>query len=293
VVHRVSHLFWEVVPVEEAATGCYRCSHCRSVFHINLRSVCPAYGCPGRLEPLDVRAPGWVQNHYRHLYQHMQTIPFSAQEHTAQWTSSEASKVQERFIQGEINALSCSTTFELGVDVGELQAVLMRNVPPTTANYVQRAGRAGRRTDSAAFALTYAQRRSHDLTHYARPERIVAGKIRPPSVVVSNEKIVRRHMHSVLFAAFFRHAYWEEGRSFRSVGDFFKPDDGITPGPELLREYAARHPTDVLAALQRVVPAPLHAELDIEGWGWLNRLWQGGPRRPSTRYPSWTPPPAR
>jgi hypothetical protein len=273
-VHRISHLFWEVVPVEEAETSCYRCSHCRSVFHINLRGVCPAYGCPGRLEPLDASAPGWVQNHYRYLYQHMGPIPFSAQEHTAQWTSSQASRVQEQFIQGDLNALSCSTTFELGVDVGELQAVLMRNVPPTTANYVQRAGRAGRRTDSAAFALTYAQRRSHDLTHYAKPERIVAGKIRPPSVVVSNEKIVRRHAHSVLFAAFLRQAYWEEGRTFRSVGDFFDPADGSPSGPELLRQYAAGRPAEVLGALHRIVPSQLHQELDIEGWGWLRRLWQ-------------------
>jgi hypothetical protein len=273
-VHRISHLFWEVVPVEEAAASCYRCSHCRSVFHINLRGVCPAYRCPGRLEPLDIEALGWVHNHYRHLYQNMQPIPFSAQEHTAQWTSSQASRVQEQFIQGDLNALSCSTTFELGVDVGELQAVLMRNVPPTTANYVQRAGRAGRRTDSAAFALTYAQRRSHDLTHYARPERIVAGKIRPPSVVVSNEKIVRRHVHSVLFAAFLRNAYRVEGRSFRNVGDFFAPEDENPSGPELLRRYAEGRPVEVLEALRRIVPPQLQDELGIEEWGWFGQLWQ-------------------
>jgi len=285
IVHRISHLFWEVVPVEEAERDCYRCTHCRSVFHINLRGVCPSYSCQGNLEPLDASAPGWVQNHYRYLYQNMKPIPFSAQEHTAQWTSHQAARVQERFIQGELNALSCSTTFELGVDVGELQAVLMRNMPPTTANYVQRAGRAGRRTDSAAFALTYAQRRSHDLTHYARPERIVAGKIRPPSVVVANEKIVRRHVHSVLFAAFFRRIYQEQGRYFQSVGDFFDPEDGSPTGPELLRQYAAERPTEVLETLRRIVPRPLHEELDIEGWGWLNRLWSENTEQTSEEVP--------
>ena len=71
----------------------------------------------------------------------MDPIPLAAQEHTAQWTSEKAGRIQEDFIHGTINILSCSTTFELGVDVGDLQAVLMRNVPPTTANYIQRAGR--------------------------------------------------------------------------------------------------------------------------------------------------------
>ena len=60
----------------------------------------------------------------------------------------------------EVNILSCSTTFELGIDVGELEAVFMRNMPPSAANYIQRAGQAGRRADSAAFVLTFAQRKS-------------------------------------------------------------------------------------------------------------------------------------
>lgn len=280
IVHRLSHLFWEAVPLLDAETSCYRCSQCRSVFHLNLRGLCPAYRCQGRLEPLDASAPGWIENHYRHLYQELEPIPFSAEEHTAQWTSGEASKVQERFVQGELNGLSCSTTFELGVDVGELQAVLMRNVPPTTANYVQRAGRAGRRTDSAAFALTFAQRRSHDLSHYDRPERLVAGKIRPPSVVVANEKIVRRHVHSVLFAVFFRWAKETHNLDFRQVGQFFAPDGkgdeaAALSGPKLLAHFAADRPAAVKEALERIVPPGLKPELGIDDWSWLPTLTAG------------------
>ena len=283
VVHRLSHHYWEVVPLVEAVEHqteepvpgetVYRCNRCRSISHANVRGICPAYRCDGTLEPVDAAVPGWVQNHYRHLYQFLDPIPISAEEHTAQWASSAAAAIQEKFVRGELNVLSCSTTFELGVDVGELQAVLMRNVPPTTANYVQRAGRAGRRTDSAAFALTYAQRRSHDLTHYAHPERIVAGRIRPPAVVVTNEKIVRRHTHSVLFAAFFRWARDEHSRQFRNAGAFFAPDEPGPTGPDLLRQYIKARPPEIQQALYRIVPEELQDELGIADWGWLPNLW--------------------
>jgi hypothetical protein len=272
VVHQISHAFWTMVPVIDT-TAVFRCTRCGALSHINLQGVCPVYRCDGILEPVDANVPDWIQNHYRHLYQHLTPIPLSAEEHTAQWTSTAASTIQDRFVRGELNALSCSTTFELGVDVGELQAVLMRNVPPTTANYVQRAGRAGRRTDSAAFALTFAQRRSHDLTHYAHPERIVAGRIHPPVVRVRNEKIVRRHAQSVLFSAFFRWAYQEHERLFRNVGDFFDlPESGPT-GPELLQDYIADRPVDVKQALERIIPHDLQDELGVADWEWLPNLW--------------------
>jgi ATP-dependent helicase YprA (DUF1998 family) len=273
VLHRISHLFWEVVPAIDQGDSGYRCTRCQALSHINVQGICPSYGCDGTLQPVDESAPGWIQNHYRHLYRELLPIPLAAEEHTAQWTSSEAAVVQDRFVRGELNALSCSTTFELGVDVGELQAVLMRNVPPTTANYVQRAGRAGRRTDLAAFVLTYAQRRSHDLTHYARPENLVAGRIHPPVVVVANEKIVRRHVHSVLFASFLRWALDKHGREFRDVGAFFAPEESQLTGPELLREYANGRPPDVHEALQRIVPTLLQEELGTTDWVWLDQLW--------------------
>ena len=161
--------------------------------------------------------------HYRALYRQTAPVSLTAREHTAQWTGLEAADIQQRFLGGEVNVLSCSTTFELGVDVGALSAVLLRNMPPTTASYIQRAGRAGRRSGAAALVLTYAQRRSHDLSRYAEPETMLTGQVRAPYVPLGNPRIDRRHAHSVALAAFFRHAKEDWGQEWKTAGDFFLP----------------------------------------------------------------------
>ena len=120
--------------------------------------------------------------------------------------------------------------------------------------------------------LTYAQRRSHDLSHFNRPERMVSGRILPPTVTVSNEKIVRRHAHSLFLAAFFRWASDQHSRLFGTVGAFFQPDDGGPSGPELLQQYIAARPTTLQQAMRRVVPADLHNTLGIDDWSWLALL---------------------
>ena len=267
IAYRLSYEFWELVPCQGRAI--YRCSRCRAITALCLRGLCPTLHCDGRLEPCQPVTIEQEENHYRVLYQTMQPYPLVAEEHTAQWTSNEAGKVQERFIHGEVNALSCSTTFELGVDVGELQVVLMRNVPPTTANYIQRAGRAGRRTDSAAFALTYAQRRSHDLTHYKDPVRIVAGRVHPPRIMLANEKIVRRHMQAVLLAAFLRATYDQDHCIFSNVGDFFQSEDLQPSGTALLATFIEQKPEMVREALRRIVPEDIQAAVGVEDWSWL------------------------
>ncbi len=267
VVYRLSYRFWEFVPL--TVKNLYRCTRCRTLTVYNLRGICPTIGCDGVQEECDPAKLDQEANHYRALYMNMPSIPLSAEEHTAQWKSDEAGQVQERFIRSQINVLSCSTTFELGVDVGELQTVFMRNVPPTTANYVQRAGRAGRRTDSAAFALTYAQRRSHDLTYYNNPRSIVAGKVTPPQIFLENEKIVRRHMQAVLLAAFFRYTFDQRQRLFKNIGSFFRPDGGLASGTQLAISFAESRPAAVQFALQRIVPEDIQAEVGVDDWSWL------------------------
>ncbi|MEM4247285.1 MAG: helicase-related protein, partial [Candidatus Woesearchaeota archaeon] len=190
-VYRLRHDLWEVIPTLSDLDSWWVCDTCQNLSAFNVGGVCPTYGCRGTLHPLKEQAHVVQDNLYRYQYQKEEPLFMNAMEHTAQWTSTRAAEIQKDFITGKVNTLSCSTTFEMGVDVGDLNAVLLRNMPPSTANYIQRAGRAGRRSDSVAMVVTFAQRRQHDLTFYAEPERMIAGVVRTPIVPLKNEKIIR------------------------------------------------------------------------------------------------------
>lgn len=271
-IYRLKHTMWEVIPTLESTLEWYICDRCQNLSAFNTAEVCPTYSCRGKLRPLSEHEYAVTENIYRFQYAYEVALPFSAMEHTAQWKAAKAAEIQKQFIRGDYNALSCSTTFEMGVDVGDLNAVVLRNVPPSAANYIQRAGRAGRRTDSIAMVVTFAQRRQHDLTFYAEPERMIAGKLRPPIVPLKNDKIIRRHLHSVVFAAFLRWAKESYGCRYRNTGDFFAPENQAHNGPRLLTEFLAARPPELQEALLRVTPRedPTLAErLRLNNWGWL------------------------
>jgi hypothetical protein len=272
VLHQVDHLSLRCAPTSPGATSLRQCSGCRRITHLEVLGICPTNNCRGVLERWQLPAAENEPDHYRNVYRAMNPVPLRVLEHTAQWTGDRAAEIQQQFVRGEVNALSCSTTFELGVDVGELQAVVLRNMPPTTANYVQRAGRAGRRADSAALVLTYAQRRSHDLTAYADPDRMIAGEVRAPYISLDNERIDRRHAHSVALAAFFRHHFTTFGTVWRKAGEFFLPgDDGVVPA-DLVAEFLRPVPVEVQQSLRAVLPPSVAARLGVDDGDWVDPL---------------------
>lgn len=251
----------------------YRCDTCRLTTAFSVRGVCPNGRCTGRLQPFELPDPDADANHYRVVYQTMNTAPLAAREHTAQWRAKEAAEIQREFINGAVNVLSCSTTFELGVDVGDLQSVVMRNMPPKTANYVQRAGRAGRRAASAALVVTYANRSAHDLAQYQDPTSMIAGKMRIPWVPVDNARIARRHAHSIALAAYFRHCHDTRGDKWKHAGPFFLPEDGGESTPaSRVRDFLTPVPGSVADALRAALPSSVLSEVGVEDGSWVEPL---------------------
>ncbi|MCK0093734.1 DEAD/DEAH box helicase [Rhodococcus sp. F64268] len=251
----------------------HRCDTCRRITAFNVLSICPNAGCPGGLQAYDVPGIADDSNHYRNIYGTLNPAPLSAQEHTAQWTAEEAAEIQRAFIDGKVNVLSCSTTFELGVDVGDLQSVVMRNMPPKTANYVQRAGRAGRRAASAALVLTYAKRSSHDLSKFQDPTSMISGTMRIPWVPVENERIGRRHAHSVALAAYFRHGFETNGKAWKEAGEFFRPAEGEMTSPaSRVGSFLNPVPDGMKDDLRRILPPAVQDEIGLEEDGWVEDL---------------------
>ncbi|USF27649.1 ATP-dependent RNA helicase RhlB [Firmicutes bacterium ASF500] len=245
-------------------TAFYRCKKCGRVTPFSVKGQCASVKCGGKLEPFDPLAAN-RDNHYARLYSSDQADPLFIKEHTAQLAKDQQTRYQEAFVHKKINALSCSTTFEMGVDVGSLETVYLRDVPPSPANYVQRAGRAGRARHSAAFVLTYSKLSSHDFTYYQDPAAMITGRIKVPVFELENEKILNRHVFAVALSAFFARFPEVYGGDDQTI----LLNEG---GYETLKTYLEGKPEDLRQLLLRSIPARMHQRLGLEDWSWKQRL---------------------
>lgn len=143
-------------------------------------------------------------------------MAIAAAEHTAQLSAAQAEEVFSKSEEHElrfqdvdididgggerraIDVLSCTTTMEVGIDIGTLSGVGLRNMPPSRANYQQRSGRAGRRGNALATVLAFGSSDSHDEHYFTSPDEMIRGPVEDPTLTLDNSEIARRHVTAYL-----------------------------------------------------------------------------------------------
>ena len=198
----------------------FKCNLCGKMTIYNINNACTDAKCQGKLIPVVDVDSITDNNYYRKEYMNRAIEKIDCREHTAQMNSDEAKAIQNDFKNKKLNIISCSTTFEMGIDLGGLNTVYMRNVPPTPANYAQRAGRAGRRADTSAYILTFCSLSSHDFTYFDEPPAMIKGLVDPPYFLIDNDKIILRHITAAVLSVYFR----KNPTEFASVDNFINLD---------------------------------------------------------------------
>ncbi|WIM87435.1 DEAD/DEAH box helicase [Candidatus Mycobacterium wuenschmannii] len=154
-------------------------------------AVCPRMRCPGHLERVELDAT----NFYRTMYQSHRIRRIVSQEHTGLLDREEREEIEARFKSSrspvDPNILACTPTLELGIDIGDLSTVALASLPRSTANYLQRVGRAGRSTGNA-FIFAAVSSSPRDLYYFAQPTHLIAGEVIPPGAYLNATELLHR-----------------------------------------------------------------------------------------------------
>lgn len=191
----------------------YKCPVCGKIRPVTLWGKCGSCGegTPIEMTDKEFEALSFWRNPILNTLSNSSydsMIRINTEEHTAQlshkdqkintWSTTEEYEMRFQNIdienKGPVDILSCTTTMEVGIDIGSLTAVGLRNIPPMRENYQQRAGRAGRRSSSISTIVTYTDNGPHDSYYFYHPEAIISGEPSSPGIDVENDKLLARHV---------------------------------------------------------------------------------------------------
>lgn len=195
----------------------YKCPNCGKIFPFTLWGKCArcGEGSPVKMGTREFEGVAFWRNPIIQCIEDKNALMMriNTEEHTAQlshkdqrdnmWSTTEEYEMRFQNVDldtadeksGPVDVLSCTTTMEVGIDIGSLTAVGLRNIPPRRDNYQQRAGRAGRRSASISTIVTYTDNGPHDSYYFNHPERIISGEPNKPGIDVENARLLYRHLN--------------------------------------------------------------------------------------------------
>ncbi len=239
----VVRLFSLGVRLARADTPFWRCGRCDRAHLHRGANVCTRCGDPLPLAPAGTARDLWRHNFLAHRVDRAETSaqePFRLRSEELTGQTRDGAERLRRFrgilvedgageaarlprLGKEIDLLSVTTTMEVGIDIGPLQAVYQGNMPPQRFNYQQRVGRAGRRGQAFSIVVTVCRSRSHDLHYFRHPERITGDAPPPPFLAAGYEDIPLRVVRKAWLQAAFKYLRLKHGAGYRGY-DVQPPD---------------------------------------------------------------------
>lgn len=271
---RVPYDLWMLNPdtltlQADASTEHKVCPRCLTVHRFRSLNVCTNSTCRTNLQ---VRPTS--DNYFRQVYALSldDATPIQAREHSGQVRGEERRQLEIDFKSPDkpLNVLICTPTMELGIDIGQLSAVTLRNIPPSPSNYAQRAGRAGRSGQSSlvvAFAGVGSARGPHDQYFYRFPEKMIAGAIAAPRFRLDNQYLLRTHIHALVLEILGLHGAQKLPAQPASLMDF-----AIVPTLPLLVGFRQSLETNIAHYRDEIIQAVMDAfSEEVGNYAWFTQ----------------------
>ncbi len=274
----------------------FRCKGCRQFTGWTIAGGCPRADCDGELERID-ETDAHMKARNALLRDPCKDIiagkhqPFTlrSEEHSAQLNTKDRSETfskTERYellfqdvvigqdVEQPVDVLSCTTTMEVGIDIGSLTAIALRTVPPRPENYQQRSGRAGRRSAGLSTVITYADNSPHETHYFRNPQLMIGAEASEPVLYTGNRKIAERHINASLLERFFDPKDMDPSADiFSSLGSsqaFFQGDDrhSLSSFEGWVKGEVLESDSAVPEALGKLLPRELRESVPEHGENW-------------------------
>lgn len=208
----------KIKPKYEPAHQWFRCTKCSEISPFRLQGKCPSCGSENikQMAKEDYDALAFWREPAKDAIDGKRVRVIDTEEHTAQlshkdqqddmWSKTEEYEMRFQDIIKEdetpVDILSSTTTMEVGIDIGSLVAVGLRNIPPMRENYQQRAGRAGRRGSALSTIVTFCENGPYDTLYFKNPTGMFSGEPRRPWIDTNSKKLLMRHLNILLLQSF-------------------------------------------------------------------------------------------